>query len=46
MTEQGIKVGDPEAFGLNIPILVIDDQSTKARHQVLQQFVRALLEPN
>jgi DUF917 family protein len=36
-TEQGIKVGGPEGFGLNIPVLGIDNQFTEAR-SVIKEF--------
>jgi DUF917 family protein len=30
-TEQGIKVGGPDGFGLNVPVLSIDNEFTEAR---------------
>jgi DUF917 family protein len=37
MTEQGIKVGGPEGFSLNVPVLSIDNQFTEAR-SVIEEF--------
>jgi DUF917 family protein len=36
-TEQGIKFGGPESFGLNIPVLSIDNHFTEAR-SVIKDF--------
>ncbi|EAT86460.2 hypothetical protein SNOG_06629 [Parastagonospora nodorum SN15] len=36
-TEQGIKVGGPEGFGLNVPVLSIDNQFTEAQ-SVIKDF--------
>jgi DUF917 family protein len=36
-TEQGIKIGGPEGFGLNIPVVNIDNHFTEAR-SVIKEF--------